>query len=135
MVRAGILRDRITIQERSNTRNSVGEKIDSWSDVATVWAQVRPVSGRERLRSDTEIATTDILDYLVDLSPAKQRLYMPGVHLPIYHPDKIRETEPDYVLILPWNLSKEITKQLSFISAWGGKFVVPIPDLRVVDAL
>ena len=78
---------------------------------------------------------SELLDYLVDLSPAKQGLYMPGVRLPIYHPDRIRETRPGYVLVLPWNLSKEITAQLSFISEWGGKFIIPIPDLRVTDAI
>lgn len=76
---------------------------------------------------------SEFLDYLVDLSPAKQGLYMPGVHLPIRHPDAIRETKPDYVLILPWNLRDEIMPQLSFIKTWGGKFIVPIPEAQVVD--
>ncbi len=76
---------------------------------------------------------SDFLDYLVDLSPAKQGLYMPGVHIPIYHPDKIPETKPDYVLILPWNLKDEIMQQYAFIKEWGGRFVVPSPELKVFD--
>ena len=75
----------------------------------------------------------DFLDYTVDLSPHKQGLYLPGTHLPIYSPDRISETKPDYVLILPWNLKDEVMNQMSHISEWGGKFVVPIPELQVLD--
>ncbi len=75
---------------------------------------------------------TDFLDYLVDRNPYKQNKFTPGTHIPIFAPDKIRETEPDYVLILPWNLEEEIRNQLSFIREWGGKFIVPIPTPRVV---
>ena len=74
----------------------------------------------------------DILDYLVDISPAKQGLSMPGVRLPINHPDKIKESRPDFVLILPWNLSAEIINQLEFIREWGGQFIVPIPEAQIV---
>ena len=73
----------------------------------------------------------DFLDYTVDRSPYKQDKYTPGTHIPIYHPDKIQETKPDYVLILPWNLKKEIMKAGEFIREWGGKFVVPIPEVEV----
>ena len=76
---------------------------------------------------------SDFLDYTVDLSPHKQGNFLPGTHIPIYHPDKIRETKPDYVLILPWNLKKEISQQMRFISDWGGRFVIPIPKVRVLD--
>ena len=76
---------------------------------------------------------TDFLDYTVDRSPHKQGNFLPGTHIPIYHPDKIRETKPDYVLILPWNLKKEISKQMAFISEWGGKFVIPIPEVQVLE--
>ena len=75
---------------------------------------------------------TDFLDYTVDRSPHKQGRYTPGTHIPICHPDKIRETKPDYILILPWNLEKEITESMSFVKEWGGKFVVPIPEVRVL---
>jgi len=74
---------------------------------------------------------SDFLDYVVDLSPHKQGLFIPGTHNPIYHPDKIRETKPDYVLILPWNLKSEIMEQMNFIREWGGRFIVPIPEVMV----
>jgi hypothetical protein len=74
---------------------------------------------------------TDFIDYTVDRNPHKQGNFLPGTHIPIYHPDKIRETRPDYVLILPWNLKTEIMAQISYIRDWGGQFVVPIPEVRV----
>jgi 2-polyprenyl-3-methyl-5-hydroxy-6-metoxy-1,4-benzoquinol methylase len=74
---------------------------------------------------------SDFLDYVVDLSPHKQGLFLPGTHNPIYPPARIRETKPDYLLILPWNLKKEIMEQMSFIREWGGKFIVPIPEVAV----
>ncbi|CAD0231725.1 putative SAM-dependent methyltransferase [Planktothrix agardhii] len=76
---------------------------------------------------------TDLLDYTVDRSPYKQGLFLPGTHIPIYHPDKIMETKPDYLLILPWNIKDEIIEQMSHIREWGGKFVVPIPKVEVID--
>ncbi len=74
---------------------------------------------------------TDFLDYTVDRNPYKQGKFLPGTHIPIYHPDKIQETKPDYVLILPWNFKDEIMEQMSFIRNWGGRFLVPIPEVRV----
>jgi len=79
-------------------------------------------------------ARTDFIDYTVDRSPHKQNLFLPGTRIPIHHPDKIRETKPDYVLILPWNIKDEIMQQMSFIREWGGQFVVPIPEVRVCPA-
>lgn len=76
---------------------------------------------------------TDLLDYTCDRSPHKQGLFLPGTHIPIYHPDKIAETKPDYILILPWNLKTEICSQLSYIREWGGKFIVPIPEVEVLE--
>jgi hypothetical protein len=76
---------------------------------------------------------TDFLDYTVDRSPHKQGRYTPGTHVPICHPDRIRESRPDYVLILPWNLKTEIMEQISYIRAWGGRFVIPIPEVKVLD--
>jgi SAM-dependent methyltransferase len=73
----------------------------------------------------------DLIEYTVDRSPYKQGRFLPGTHIPIHHPDRIRETKPDYVLILPWNLKDEIMKQLQFIREWGGQFVVPIPKVAV----
>jgi hypothetical protein len=75
---------------------------------------------------------TDFLDYTVDRSPHKQGHLLPGTHIPIYHPDKVKETRPDYILILPWNLAEEITTQMSYIRDWGGRFVIPIPEPRVL---
>jgi SAM-dependent methyltransferase len=74
---------------------------------------------------------TDFIDYAVDRNPYKHGRYTPGTHIPIFPPEKIAETRPDYVLILPWNLTDEIEKQLAYIRDWGGKFVVPIPETRV----
>jgi hypothetical protein len=73
----------------------------------------------------------DLIEYTVDRSPYKQGRFLPGTHIPIYHPDRIRETKPDYVVILPWNLKNEITEQLQFIREWGGRFVVPIPRVTI----
>jgi 2-polyprenyl-3-methyl-5-hydroxy-6-metoxy-1,4-benzoquinol methylase len=75
---------------------------------------------------------TDFIDYTVDLSPHKQGLFLPGTHIPIHSPDRIAETKPDYLLILPWNLRSEIIVQMACIRGWGGKFVVPIPQLEVI---
>jgi hypothetical protein len=76
---------------------------------------------------------TDLLDYTVDRSPHKQGRYTPGTHIPILAPERIAETRPDYVLLLPWNLQHEITQKMAFIREWGGRFVVPIPSVRVLD--
>jgi hypothetical protein len=74
---------------------------------------------------------TDFLDYTVDRSPHKQGMFLPGTHIPIYEPDRIFDTRPDYVLILPWNLKDEIMKQMADVRDWGGQFVVPIPEVAV----
>jgi SAM-dependent methyltransferase len=75
----------------------------------------------------------DFIDYVADRSPHKQGRYLPGTRIPIAHPDRIRETRPDYVLILPWNLRDEIVEQNAFVREWGGKFVVPVPRSTVID--
>lgn len=76
---------------------------------------------------------TDLIDYVVDKSPYKQNRFMPGVRIPIHAPEKIFETKPDYVLILPWNIRHEVKEQMAAIQEWGGKFVVPIPEVTVLD--
>ncbi|MGE5220581.1 MAG: methyltransferase domain-containing protein [Chloroflexota bacterium] len=74
----------------------------------------------------------DLIDYTVDRNPYKEGHFLPGTHIPIYHPDRIRETKPDYVLILPWNLKDEVMEQMHFVRDWGGRFLVPIPELKVL---
>jgi hypothetical protein len=75
---------------------------------------------------------TDFLDYVVDLSPHKQGKFLPGTHIPVVAPARISETRPDYVLILPWNLTGEVRQQLAYVAEWGGRFVRPIPTLEVL---
>ena len=75
---------------------------------------------------------TDFIDYAVDRSPHKQGMFLPGTHIPIYEPDRIFRTKPDYLLILPWNLKGEVIQQMSGIRNWGGQFVVPIPEVTVI---
>jgi 2-polyprenyl-3-methyl-5-hydroxy-6-metoxy-1,4-benzoquinol methylase len=73
----------------------------------------------------------DFIDYTVDRNPYKQGKFLPGTHIPIFHPDKIQETKPDYLLILPWNLKNEIMSQMSYVRDWGCQFIVPIPEVNV----
>ena len=73
----------------------------------------------------------DFIDYTVDRSPHKQGRYLPGTHIFIDKPEKIRETRPDYVFIFPWNIKDEVMEQMSFIRQWGGKFVIPIPKISI----
>jgi SAM-dependent methyltransferase len=75
---------------------------------------------------------SDLLEYTVDRSPHKQGLFLPGVHIPVFHPDRLAETRPDYVLILPWNLKDEVVGQMRQVRSWGGRFVVPIPQVTIL---
>jgi SAM-dependent methyltransferase len=77
---------------------------------------------------------TDFLEYVVDRNPYKQGKFLPGSLVPILRPDKIKETKPDYVLVLPWNIKEEIMTQLSYIGDWGGRFIVPIPEVKQFNA-
>jgi hypothetical protein len=74
---------------------------------------------------------TDFLDYTVDRNPYKQGKYLPGTHIPIFSPERISETRPDFVLILPRNFKDEIMQQMDFIRDWAGQFVVPIPEVKI----
>ncbi len=74
---------------------------------------------------------SDFIDYVVDRSPYKQGRFLPGTHIPIYHPDRIAQTKPDYLLLLPWNLRDEIMAQMAFVREWGCRFVTPIPTVHV----
>ena len=75
---------------------------------------------------------TDFMDYVVDRNPHKQGRFLPGSHIPVYEPTRVRETKPDYVVVLPWNIQEEIMAQMSYIQEWGGRFVVLIPEVRVM---
>jgi hypothetical protein len=73
----------------------------------------------------------DLLSYTVDRSPVKQGKFLPGTHIPIHPPERLAETKPDYVLVLPWNLRAEISQQLEYVRSWGGRLVYPIPSLEI----
>ena len=77
--------------------------------------------------------TNNQIDYTVDKNPHKQNLFLPGTHIPIYSPEKIQETKPDYVLILPWNLKDEIIEEIKYVRDWNGKFVIPIPEVKILN--
>jgi SAM-dependent methyltransferase len=76
---------------------------------------------------------TDFVDYVVDRSPHKQGRYLPGVHIPIHAPDRVAETRPDYLLILPWNIRDEIVEQMSHVREFGCRFVVPVPQVEILE--
>lgn len=74
---------------------------------------------------------SDMLEYTVDRNPAKQGVLLPGSRIPVYAVERLRETKPDYVFILPWNIRDEVVEQTAFVRAWGAKYVVAMPELRV----
>jgi SAM-dependent methyltransferase len=74
---------------------------------------------------------SDLVAYTVDRNPVKQGQYLPGTRIPIYPPERLAETRPDYILVLPWNLRDEISRQLEFVRSWGGQLVFPIPALEI----
>jgi len=75
---------------------------------------------------------SDLLSYTVDANPVKQGKFLPGTRIPIFAPDRLEQTRPDYVLVLPWNLRDEISEQLDYVRTWGGRLVFPIPELEIV---
>ena len=76
---------------------------------------------------------SDMIAYTVDRNPYKQGRYLPGSRIPIYHTDKIEETKPDIIVIMPWNFRDEIVKQLSYVGEWGGKLAVFIPKVELIE--
>jgi hypothetical protein len=76
---------------------------------------------------------TDLLAFTVDRNPFKHGRFLPGTHIPVHPVERLAEERPDYVLILPWNLRDEICAQLAYVREWGGKLVVPLPRLEVLD--
>jgi SAM-dependent methyltransferase len=111
-------------------RSLLGFLISAREDGKSVVAYGAPAKGNTLLNYCG--VRTDMIEYTVDISPHKQGKFLPGTRIPISHPDRIRETRPDYVLILPWNLKAEIARQLSFVDEWGGKLVIPIPQTELV---
>ncbi|MBV8933764.1 MAG: class I SAM-dependent methyltransferase [Kutzneria sp.] len=75
----------------------------------------------------------DLLAYIVDRNPYKHGRYTPGSRIPILSPEQIEQDEPDYVLVLPWNLRDELVDQLAYVRRWGGRLVFPVPQLEIVE--
>ena len=74
----------------------------------------------------------DLISFVVDANPNKQNKFLPGSHIPVTNEQMLKDRKPDFVVIFPWNLKEEIVQQLSYIRAWGGKFVIPLPDLEII---
>jgi hypothetical protein len=96
-----------------------------------VWGYGAPAKGNTLLNFCG--IRTDLLECTVDRSPHKQGRYLPGTHVPIREPEAIRAARPDYLLVLPWNLKDEIVDQMGYIRDWGGRFVLPIPQVEVLS--
>lgn len=75
----------------------------------------------------------DYIDYTVDRSPHKQGHCLPGSRIPVFSPERIKETKPNYVFIFPWNLKDEIISQTAFIREWGGKWIIPVPQVIIIE--
>ena len=115
---------------KSIKRNIMKFLIQAKEDGKTIAGYGAPAKGNTLLNYCG--IKTDFLDYTVDRNPHKQGCYLPGSRIPIYHPDKIKETKPDYVLILPWNIKDEVIQQMSYIREWGGRFIIPIPRVKIL---
>ena len=72
---------------------------------------------------------SDLLEYVCDKATSKQNMYLPGSHIPIYHPDKLKEEKPDVIVILPWNISYEIVKDLEYTRSWGAELITLMPQI------
>lgn len=96
-----------------------------------VWGYGAPAKGNTLLNYCG--IRTDLLEATVDRSPHKQGQFLPGTRIPVHAPERLAQERPDYLLILPWNLKDEITAQMAHIRDWGGRFVVPIPDVQVLE--
>lgn len=116
---------------RESKRNLLQFLLDAKKEGKTLVGYGAPAKGNTLLNYCG--IGTDFLDYTVDLNPHKQNHFLPGTHIPIYSPGMIRKTHPEYVVILPWNLKDEIVGQLSDIREWGGRFVVPMPKVEVIE--
>lgn len=117
-------------QVKATKRNLLRFMIDAKESGKSIAGYGAPAKGNTLLNYCG--IRTDLLAYTVDRSPHKQGLYLPGTHIPVYAPERISETKPDFVLILPWNLKDEIMEQMAHIREWSGQFVVPIPEVQVL---
>ncbi len=128
--------DRIEVYQGFNARVAaikrrlVGFLVQAREDGKSVAAYGAAAKGNTLLV--TSGVGHELIDYVVDANPHKQGLYLPGTHIPICAPVRLAETRPDYVLILPWNLTSEITRSMARVRDWGGRFVVAIPELKVL---
>jgi hypothetical protein len=118
-------------QVRQTKRTLVRFLLDAKESGATIAAYGAPAKGNTLLNYAG--VGTDVIDFTVDRSPHKQGQFTPGTHIPICAPERIYETRPDYLLVLPWNLRDEIIEDMGAIRDWGGRFVFPIPEVSVVD--
>jgi hypothetical protein len=75
---------------------------------------------------------SDLIDFVTDANPHKQNKWLPASHIPVVNEKYLRDQKPDFVIILPWNLKQEVMQQLAYIKEWGGKFVIPIPQLQII---
>ena len=131
---AGLLRietyTRFAEQVKETKRKLLGFLVDAKRAGKTIVGYGAPGKGNTLLNYCG--IRTDFLDFTVDRNPYKQGKFLPGTRIPIYAVDRIRDAKPHYVLILPWNFKDEIMRQMQFIREWGGKFVVPIPEVTVL---
>jgi SAM-dependent methyltransferase len=122
--------DQFSEQVRATKRGLLSFLIEARAAGKTVAAYGAPAKGNTLLNYCG--VRTDMIEYTVDRSPHKQGTFLPGTRIPVYGPERLAETRPDYVLILPWNLREEIAAQLAFVRDWGGQLVVPIPRVEIV---
>jgi hypothetical protein len=115
---------------RATKRKLLAFLIDARARGASVVAYGAPGKGNTLLNYCG--VRTDLLDYAVDRNPYKHGRYLPGTHIPVFPTERLAETRPDFVLILPWNLRDEIAAQLAYTREWGARLVVPIPALEVL---
>ena len=118
-------------QVESTKRSLLKFLTDAKQDGLSVAAYGAPAKGNTLLNYCG--VRKDFIDFTVDRSPAKQGHYLPGTHIPVFAPDKIREFKPDFLVILPWNIKDEIIGKMSHIREWGGKFVIPIPSVEILS--
>jgi 2-polyprenyl-3-methyl-5-hydroxy-6-metoxy-1,4-benzoquinol methylase len=105
--------------------------VRAWQEGKTVAGYGAPAKGNTLLNYCG--VGRELIPYTVDRSPHKQGRFLPGVQIPIYPPERIFETKPDYVLILPWNIQDEIRTKMGGIREWGGRFVVAVPSIAILD--